>query len=211
MKAKRVIRILLVDDHAILVDALRRQLDADAALTVVGTAASLDEARRALAELRPDVVLLDIQLGAESGLDAIREFSTILPQARIVMMSMFDQEIYRRRAFELGADAYVTKGVRLEDLRSVLTGTRRMDSAPGSDRVWLRDQGCSACLALTERELEVIHLLAEGRQIKEVADELAIGLSSVGTYLKRAMQKTGVRSRADLFRYASALGRTTGQ
>ena len=204
--AKRL-RILLVDDHAMLRDTLRRQLDADPAFQVVATADDLESARAAVDSSRPDVILLDIQLGPESGLDAIGFMRRARPGARSIKVSMFDQSIYRDRAFELGADAYVTKGASLEALRQLLLADDAGAAEADSDRIWRRPgQLQSLRMTLSDRELQVIHALATGKREKEVAEELAISVSSVGTYLKRSMAKVGVATRAELFRHAGALG-----
>ena len=206
-RVRRKLKVLLVDDHAMLRDTLCRQFEADAAFRVVATASSLDTARQAVDEYRPDVVLLDIQLGAESGLDAIGFIRRSGPDIRIVMLSMFDQAIYRDRAFELGADAYVTKGARFSALRALLLDGIATDSESAERCIWLRPIGMQPTrLTLTVRELQVIKALAAGKREKEVAEDLDLSVSSVGTYLKRSMLKVGVTTRAELFRYAGALG-----
>jgi DNA-binding NarL/FixJ family response regulator len=200
------LRVVLVDDHAMLLEAMRRQFEADAAFKVVGVADSAAALRELLGKRRTDLVLLDIQLGPESGLDLIPEIQAGHAGVRVVIVSMFDQTIYRDRAFELGADAYVTKGARFADLRQLLLGEPLTPTAAG--QIWQRprrEKG-SVRMTLTRRELTVIGKLAEGRQVKEVADALGISQSSVGTYLRRAMDKVGVTTRAELFQYAGSLG-----
>lgn len=210
-KGKRPLRVLIADDHAMLLDALQRQFDADPAFEVAGTADGAEGVCHMAATCRPDAVLLDIQLGEGSGLDAIGTIRATCPKAQIVMISMFEQEMYRDRAFELGADAYVTKGAGFDQLRAVLL---QEDLAAGDapQRAWRsRGTGRTARMTLTSRELQVIRLLAAGLREKEAADELQISPSSVGTYLKRAMQKTGMETRAELFRCAAALGTETAR
>jgi DNA-binding NarL/FixJ family response regulator len=205
--SKPRLRLLMVDDHAVLLDSMCRIFEADEAFEVVGAAGTVEAACVVARDRTPDVVLLDIDLGAESGLDGIGRLREACPKARIVMLSMCEQAFYRDRSFELGADAYVTKGARFEILRSILLDGK---AAVGSDHAWVREgDGASVRNALTARELQVVHALAEGRREKEVADELAIAVSSVSTYLKRAMCKTGASSRAELMRHATALGRAT--
>lgn len=201
----QAVRILLVDDHAILLDTLRRQLESDPAIKVVGTASDPVQALEMAKSRLPGVVLLDIQLGESSGLDLIGAIREELPDVRIVVLSMFDQVMYRDRAFELGADAYVTKGVRFDHLRDVLVCPGLTPDRPDV-QVWQRKASGLQRMTLTGRELQVVQKLAGGKREKEVADELGISVSSVGTYLKRAMDKTGMSVRAELFRHAGALG-----
>ena len=200
-------RVFLVDDHVMLVDTLRRQFEADPAFQVVGTADSIASLCQSLDHNRPHIILLDIQLGSESGLDAIGHIRRALPSVRIVMVSMFDQAVYRDRAFALGADAYVTKGASFNALRQLLLCGEPGGGSTAGDQIWVKPRQSRLCrLTLTERELQVVQGLAGGKREKEVAEELNISISSVGTYLKRSMAKIGVETRAELFRHAGALG-----
>lgn len=203
------VRVLLVDDHAILLDVMRRQFGEDSAFEVTGAVSTLADACEAVASQCPDVVLLDIEIGEESGLDAIGSMLRQKPDLRVVMLSMFNQAICRDRAFELGAAAYVTKGARFDALRGLLLGEPA--SAGEEGYIWRRGSSrVSSRLTLTPRELQVVQGLSSGKREKEVADDLDISVSSVGTYLSRAMLKTGLNTRAELFRYASALGGGNG-
>ncbi len=205
-KKCKLLSVLLVDDHRILVDILRRQLESDGAFKVVGSASNPDDAITLLGQTRADVVLLDIDMKGQSGLDAIAPLRAIQPGVRIVMLSMYDQELFRSQSFELGADAFVTKGARFEDLRAVILDepATSLSEAP---MIWRRPSSghCAHC-TLTAREIQVIRSLAAGQREKEVAEELGISVSSVGTYLKRAMAKMGVGTRAELMKQAGALG-----
>jgi len=206
LSQKSALRVLLVDDHAMLLDVMRRQFEADEAFAVVGTADSVSAACAAVEASSPDVVLLDIELGEESGLDAIGAMRRIAPHLRVIMLSMFNQPICRDRAFELGAEAYVTKGARFETLRALLLGEGVEEG--DMTRIWQRPSSSALAsrLTLTQRELQVIQGLATGKREKEVANDLSISVSSVGTYLSRAMLKTGMNTRAELFHCARALG-----
>jgi DNA-binding NarL/FixJ family response regulator len=201
------IRVLMVDDHHILLDTLSRQLQEDVAFEVAGIANSIESAESVVARKEVDVVLLDIELGEESGLDAITRLREMREELRIVVLSMFSHQVYRERAFELGVDAYVTKGVAFSVLRDFLIDNEISEDAGGSDMIWHSRQGMhSAHMALSERELQVLRALSQGMRHKEVADLLDISISSVGTYLCRAMRKTDFESCAELLRYASSLG-----
>jgi len=201
----RALHVLLVDDHQMLLDVMRRQFESDAGFVVAGVASTMEAAAQEAKRTTPDVVLLDIELGEESGLDLIAVIRKICPQARIVMLSMFNQRVCRDRAFALGADAYVTKGARYERLRALLRG--EPEDATDADYIWRR-QGYRAAIrtSLSGRELQVLRALANGMLEKEVAGYLGISVSSVSTYLNRAMYKTDCSSRAELMRYASVLG-----
>lgn len=209
MVGQGVIKLLLVDDHNILVDVMTRQFEQDRAFEVAAWADSIDSALLAIKEHQPDVVLLDIDLGRDSGLDAIGDIRDLKEDIKIVIITMFEQTVYRDRAFQLGADAYVTKSVGFVALRELLIGKESSsNSNKSAGKIWKCPKGrrTGAIMGLSERELQVVRGLSAGKREKEVADSLDISVSSVSTYLKRAMLKTEFDSRAELFRYASALG-----
>ena len=213
-------RLLLVDDQTMLLDVLSRQFAQDPALELVGIASDAPSAVEKAAALRPDVVMLDIDLGGSaSGFDVLKSMRQIMrpregaARSRVVMGSMFDNLMYRNRAFELEADAYATKGVRFETLRSLLLDDRSF-AVPAGDRgkFWRNDPAVAAGVAksplssLSERERAVVGKIVGGAQEKEVSSLLGISVSSVGTYLRRAMGKLGVATRAELMRFHSAIG-----
>ncbi len=204
--------VLLVDDHPVFLEALRRQLDDDRAFSIVGATGDLDEACELVRDEQPDIVLLDIDMGDRSGLDVIARMRAAHPTARIIMLSMYDQRIFRDRSFELGADAYVTKGARSEALRAVMLGEQERDEMGDSTLTWLRPPGDRVVsLTLSTREMQVARAVADGLLEKEIADQLDISVSSVSTYLRRAMFKMGTESRAELIRQAPALGKTANE
>jgi DNA-binding NarL/FixJ family response regulator len=204
--------VLLVDDHRVFLEALRRQLGDDTAFSIAGATGDLDEACALVQDRRPDIVLLDIDMGDRSGLDVIAEMRGAHPAARIIMLSMYDQQIFRDRSFELGADAYVTKGARSEALRAVMLGESQGRETGDSTLTWLRSPGDrSVGLTLSTREVQVARSVGNGMLEKEIADELGISVSSVSTYLRRAMFKMGIENRAELIRQAPAFGRAASE
>ncbi len=211
---EKPLKIMLVDDQRMLLDVLSSQFGIDGDFRVVGIAQSVPEAVVLADETRPDVAMLDIDLGGgHSGLDAVPKLRAMLPQLHIVMASMFDHPMYRDRAFEMGANAYVTKGVRFESLKAVLLDDAKALAPGDAARCWWRrgEVYRSVRMTLSGRELAVIRALADGKRESDVAQELSISVSSVGTYLRRAMMKMGCGSRAELFRDAMALGGLTSE
>ncbi len=200
-------RLLLVDDQMMLLDVMERQFQDDEAFEVVGVAASAPEAIRLAKELSPDVVMLDIDLGGgESGFDVLAALRAI-PGAgpRVVMASMFDNPLYRTRAFRLGADAYVTKGVRFQTLRALLLDDRAYEApAADADKFWRNAEymvsasGGGEYQALSERERAIVREIVAGLPEKAVAADLGISVAAVNTYRHRAMKKLGATSRSDL-------------
>lgn len=211
-------RLLVVDDQVMLLDVIERQFDGDPELALAGVAKESSEAVSMAASLRPDVVMLDIDLGGEeSGFDVLRSLRAEPPSGRplrIVMVSMFDNPMYRNRAFELGADAYATKGVRFGTIRALLLDDRSYEPPEGDrGKFWRNSPEVAAGLAasplqsLSERERSVVREVVGGAYEKEIADRLGISVSSVNTFLRRAMAKLGVATRAELLRRSLAFGR----
>lgn len=200
------IKIVMIDDHKILLDVLSRQFQDDRKFEVAGVANTVASTENLLANNVVDVVLLDIELDEESGLDAVGGIRAMQEDVRIVVLSMFDHPFYRERAFRLGVDAYAAKGVSFSVLRDFLADGL-WDNRSENEQIWCaRRRGQTDYMSLSERELQVVQMLGRGMREKEVADLLDIGISSVSTYLRRAMRKTNFDNRAEFFRCASSLG-----
>jgi two-component system response regulator NreC len=197
-----VIRILIVDDHQLVRSGLRRLLDGE---DEAGTA--YDGVR--LARLhKPDVILLDVVMPGGSGLDAIPEIREAAPEAKIVTVSMQDDPSYVRRAFASGASGYVLKEAADDELlaavREVAAGGNYVDPQLGA-RLAAADATAASEAAsdpLTEREHEVLRLLALGHTNQEIAQMLYLSVRTAETHRARIMQKLRLSTRAELVRYA---------
>jgi DNA-binding NarL/FixJ family response regulator len=212
------IRLLLADDHAVLRSGLRMLLDAQPDMEVVGEAADGGEAVRTALESRPDVVLMDVAMTGESGLEATRRIKQRAPEIRILVLSMYDDESYLRRALEAGASGYALKRAADTDLLSAIRAVARdeMYLHPALTRVLVGDllrRDLSAPQSagrdaphLSERELEVLRLVALGHTNQEIADALYLSVKTVESYKGRLMEKLGLRGRAALVRYAVEAG-----
>ncbi len=204
------VRILLVEDHEVVRIGLRQLIDSHPDLTVCGEATSVATARAAIEMLRPDVVLLDITLGEESGLELLRGLEGLAFIPRVLVLSMFDEALYADDALALGARGYPMKDVPPDDLikaiRTVAAGAVHL-----SDRLTQRvmrrvaagrEQGPAAHEALTPREQEVIVLLGEGRTTREIAAHLGTAVKTVDSHTRNICEKLGLDSAAELLRYA---------
>ena len=203
----KLIRLILVDDQAFLLDILKRQFEASKEFEVVGTALNGGSAYKIALKERPDAIILDVDLGqGESGFDLLPRLRSALPQMRIVMLSLHNHPLYRQRALELGADAYLDKGTSFAKLKRVLVsvydGGENRSQAPQSAVAGLYK-------TLTERELHVVKHVVAGMLTKEIAEGLGVTVSTVSTYLQRAREKLGIQTRAELIREAAALGIAT--
>ena len=208
-------RVLLADDHGIVRHGLRSLLE-DAGLSVVADAADGLEAVRLCDEHRPDVVILDIAMPKLNGIEVAVRTQKLVKRPGVIMLSMHADESYILRALEAGARGYLLKNATDEDLlpavRAVAAGKPFFSPAVTSVLVEdyvrrLRTRGLTDSFhLLTDREKEVLQLLAEGRSNKEVATLLGLGLSTVETHRANLMQKLNLHNTAEIVLYAVRKG-----
>jgi two-component system response regulator NreC len=208
MSDATAVRVLVVDDHAVVRSGLRLLLDAEPGLEVVGEAGVADEAVAARSALEPDVVLMDLVLPGENGIEATRRVLADRPDTKVLVLSMQDDPSYVREAFSAGASGYVLKEAAdaelVEAVREVAGGGRYLHPSLGArlarapEQAFGRGDGGS----LTAREHEVLRLLALGHTNVEIAAALTISVRTAETHRAHVMQKLHLRTRAELVRYA---------
>lgn len=209
-------RVLLADDHGIVRRGLRSILESEAGVTVVGEAADGHEALRLAKDLHPDIVILDVAMPLLNGIDVAARLQKMDRAPRTVILSMHSDESYIIRALAAGARAYLLKDATDEDLlpaiRAVAAGRRYFSPAVTGVLVEdymrrLQDRGLTDSYhLLTDREKEVLQLLAEGRANKEVATLLDLSLSTVETHRANLMQKLNLHNTAEVVLYAVRKG-----
>jgi two-component system, NarL family, response regulator NreC len=203
------IRVLVVDDHAVVRSGLRRVLDAEPDIETVGEAANAERAVFEAMEHKPDVVLMDVTMpGGQSGVEVLPALLQSVPDTRVLMLSMHDDPGYVRAAFEVGASGYVLKEAADSEVvaavRSVAAGERYVHPALGARMVAAETEERKRADAdpLSEREREVLKLLALGHTNQEIASTLYISVRTAETHRAHIMQKLRLASRAELVRYA---------
>jgi two-component system response regulator NreC len=203
-----VIRVVLVDDHAILRSGLRRVLDAEPDIEVVGEAESVERAIFETLANKPDVIVMDVVMPGKSGIEGMPSVMQAAPDARVLMLSMQDDPQYVREAFAAGAAGYVLKeAVDTEvvgAVRAVAAGEQYVHPALGARLVAAAAEERRRAEAdpLSEREREVLRLLALGHTNQEIAKLLYISVRTAETHRAHIMQKLRLSSRAELVRYA---------
>jgi two-component system nitrate/nitrite response regulator NarL len=206
---QRRIRVMLVDDHPLVRSAVRQALDAPD-LEAVGEASSAEEAMPMAAELRPDVMLVDIALPGASGVQLVRELSPRLPETRFVILTVSTTDEDVMTAIEFGASGYLTKDLTPEALQRAVRGayagdlamSRRMASRlvrrlVGRVQRTRTDHDPIAAHGLSVREREVLRLLSEGLTDREIAGALTISTRTVETHVSSLLRKLGVRNRVE--------------
>jgi two-component system, NarL family, response regulator NreC len=209
------IRVLIADDHAILRAGLRMLIGAQSDMTVVGEAENGNEAIRLTREIAPSVVILDVTMPEKGGLYAIRDILKAHPTVRILLLTMHEEPAFLRTALAAGASGYVLKksvdADLLSAIRAVSKGRVYVDSELATSLVVQAvperaNAGDQASDLLSKRELQVLKLVAEGFSSREISEQIFIGTKTVETYRGRFAEKLGLKSRADIVRYALEIG-----
>jgi DNA-binding NarL/FixJ family response regulator len=210
------IRVLVVDDHAIVRQGIRQVLEAEAGFMVISEAANADEAITQAEAGVPDVVVLDVSLPGESGLEVARRLKRLLPTTMILMLSVYDNTEYVLEAVRAGADGYLLKDSSPAELRDAIRRVSRGESVFSAAttrqlNVALRQEAERSEQAqrrerLTARELDVLRHIVAGHTNKETATELGISHRTVETHRENILKKLGVRSVAELTRFALETG-----
>jgi DNA-binding NarL/FixJ family response regulator len=207
-------RIVLADDHPVVLNGLRNLIQAEDDLDLVGEASTGLSALKVIREQRPDVAVVDISMPELNGIMLSRRIAEEMPSIRLLVLTLHEDRAYLTQALEAGVLGYVLKRSAAENLvqaiRAVVIGALYVDPAiadrmlePSPKRAGRPKEGASG---LTDREAEVLKLMALGFTNKEIARQLVIGVKSVETYKARGGEKLGLKTRAALVRYASAQG-----
>lgn len=205
------IRILLADDHTILRDGIRALLEDEDDMTLIGEADDGHAAVRMVCQLEPDVVLMDIAMPMLNGLEATRQIKRLRPRAKVLVLTMHDNEEYIRQVLASGAMGYILKDAAARDLLSAIRSVYHGEAvlSPAVTRLVIEDylrwgdlQPKESENRLSPREREVLQLIAEGYTNREIADILCISIKTVQSHRSSLMQKLDLHDRGDLIKYA---------
>ena len=212
-----VIRVALCDDHAVVRGGLRRILEDQPDLEVVGEAGTAEQAIALAAQVEPDVFVMDLGLPDVSGIEAARRITSANAGIKVLVLTVHDDVAYLRKAFEAGATGYLVKDAADIELvlavRQVASGAEYVHPRLGAALLNPADTGkrlAGPGGELSERELDVLRLVASGYTNAEIAAELFVSVRTVETHRAHVHQKLGVKARADLVRYAREHGLLDG-
>ncbi|MCK4897988.1 MAG: response regulator transcription factor [Anaerolineales bacterium] len=210
------IRLLLVDDHAVVRMGVRMLLDGEPDFDIVGEADSASEAINRIAQLNPEVVLMDIHLPDLSGIEATREIKRIYPETAVIALTIHESEEYFFKMLEAGASGYVPKRAAPEELITAIRAAARGDVYiyPSLAKLLVKDylgqqqptRTQNSLDGLTSREQEVLTLLADGASNNEIAEALSISPKTVARHRENIMGKLNLHSRTELVKYAIRKG-----
>lgn len=203
-----MINVLIADDHALIREGLKKILGGESDMTLIGEANNVAALFKQLEQLTVNIVLLDISMPGESGLGALHELRQKYPRIPVLILSIHPEHRFAVRALRAGASGYITKQSAVEELvqaiRKVVSGSKYVSATLAEQLAIELDNASGKPLhdALSEREFQVMRLLVAGKKSSEIADELAVSLSTINTYRSRIMEKMKMRSNVDLTRYA---------
>jgi two-component system, NarL family, response regulator NreC len=207
-----VIKVVLVDDHAVVRSGLHLLLDAQEDVEVVGEAGNAKDAVFRARALKPDVILLDVVMPGESGIEVLPKLLKESPETKVLVLSMQDDPSYVREAFAAGASGYVLKEAVDEEVvsavREIASGGRYVHPALGARMISAEAEERAAAEAdpLSDREREILRLLALGHTNQEIARRLYISVRTAESHRAHIMQKLRLSTRAELVRYALSHG-----
>jgi two-component system, NarL family, invasion response regulator UvrY len=202
-----MLRVLIVDDHEVLRDGVKRVLDKQPGTVTFGEAGTAPEALRLVREQEWDVVVLDLTLGGRSGLEVLKELRQLRPRLPVLVLSMHSEEQFARRAFKAGAAGYITKDSPRAELLQAVTkvsegGTYVSPALAEKLAFDLRRDDRPPHETLSDREFEVMRLIASGKTVKEIAGILSLSDNTISTYRARILEKMGMKTNAELTHYA---------
>jgi len=203
-----MIRILIVDDHAILRRGLKEILEREFRDVSIGGAGTAEQALAQLGSEKWDLVILDITMPGRSGIDVLTHLKALRPNLPVLVLSMHPEDQYGKRVLKAGASGYMNKESAPEELikavRKLLSGGRYVSETLAEMlAVDLgRDDGTPAHERLSDREFEVLRKMASGKTVGQIAQELHLSVATVSTYRARILEKMGMSNTAELIRYA---------
>ena len=201
-------RVLIADDHAVFRRGLRETLGEVFKKVTFGEAKTAQETVEHVRRQDWEIVILDISMPGKSGLDILDDLKRLRPKLPILLLSMHPEEQFARRALKSGAAGYLTKDSIPEELkeavRRILTGGRYVSATLAERLAFDLRKGADTPVheLLSDREFQVLRMIASGKTVKEIANEIALSVKTVSTYRARILLKTGMKTTAGLIRYA---------
>ncbi len=214
-----IVRVLICDDHALVRAGLRLILEEQEEFEIVGEADNAEESIRQAARLHPDLVIMDISMPGIGGLEAIPRLLEVAPEARVIIVTIHDDEAYFFQALQAGAAGYVLKGASRNELLAALrlvihSGVpipRKLGPRFVNDYLERAENGgAPSYQQLSPREREILRLIAKGRTNKEIAEQLSLSVRTVERHRSSIMNKIGLQNRAELVAYAVRQGFLSG-
>jgi two-component system invasion response regulator UvrY len=207
-----MINVLIADDHALIREGLKKTLSSESDMKLVGDASNVAELFKQLERLVVNIVLLDITMPGESGLDALKELRQKYPHIPVLILSFHPEHRFAVRALKAGASGYITKQSATDELvqaiRKIISGGKYVSAALAEELAIDLDMATDKLPheTLSDREFQVMRLIAAGKKSSEIAEALSVTMSTVNTYRTRIFEKMNMHSNVELARYAMEHG-----
>lgn len=219
---KQKLKLLLADDHKLFLSGLKLLLQRNSSMAVVGESGSGEETVRLFEQLQPDILLLDLSMPNMGGMECLREIKSRRPAAKVIILTMHEDENYIKRAMRAGASAYVHKSVADTDLFKAIEAVEagqiylsKQDSTHLLHALLQQEQESvdqnAPYVLLSPREREVLRLVARGHSLSEIAEHLSLSIKTIDTYKVRLMEKLHAHKKSDLVSYALKYGLLAGE
>ena len=209
-----MIKIMLVDDHDLVRTGVRRLLEDNPDLEIVGEACSGEEAISVIKEMKPDVVLMDLNMPGIGGLETTKKIKHLMPNVRVIVVTMVDDTMFPQRLLKAGASGYLTKGAKSEEImraiRDAMVNKRYISPDLALKMATASDEDKSPFDELSERELQVLMMLLEGQRVTEISNKLFLSPKTISTYRARLHEKLNVKTDIELTRLAIEHGIIAG-
>ena len=201
-----MIKIMLVDDHDLVRTGVRRLLEDNPDLEIVGEASSGEEAINQVRELAPDVVLMDLNMPGIGGLETTKKIKHLTPNIKIIIVTMVEDTMFPQRLLKAGASGYLTKGASAEEImraiRDAMVNKRYISPELAMKMATAGDDDKSPFDELSERELQVLMMLLEGQRVTDISNKLFLSPKTISTYRARLHEKLNVKTDIELTRLA---------
>ncbi|HTA30965.1 MAG TPA: response regulator transcription factor [Candidatus Cybelea sp.] len=204
-------RILIVDDHPLFCEGLRRMLDRHPSLSVCGQVPDADSVLKSVAELKPDLVLMDISLEGTNGIDVTKSLKAKYPELPILVVSMHDEALYAERALRAGAQGYIMKNQPIQIVRDaifkvlggdIFLSEKMSTSVLAKLLLGKEDEAMSSVKQLSDRELEVFQMLGEGKSSRQIAEALNLTIPTIHSFRNRIKEKLQFKNSTELVLHA---------
>ncbi len=205
---EKIIRLIIADDHSFLREGIKKTIQDEVDMKIVGEASNAAEALSVIKELEPDVAIMDISMPGKSGLDVLKDLKAVKKKSRVLILSMHPEDRFAIRALKAGAAGYLTKESAPDELvkaiRTVLNGRKYVSKSLAEKLVDILSDDMDKLPheTLSDREYEVFIKIASGSKAVEIASELSISIHTVNTYRARILEKLNMSSNVELTQYA---------
>ncbi len=205
---EKIIRLIIADDHSFLREGIKKTIQDESDMKIVGEAANANEALLIIKEMEPDVAIMDISMPGKSGLEVLKDLKVLKLRSKILILSMHPEDRFAIRALKAGASGYLTKESAPDELvkaiRTVLTGRKYVSKSLAEKLVDILSEDTDKLPheQLSDREYEVFIKIAQGVKAVDIATELSISIHTVNTYRARILEKMDMSSNVELSQYA---------